>query len=254
MRKVSQTFASPLVPEWSPDDTSVRTASVRPTALNANEAEDAVSLEGLSTLATVASGIAHEVNNPLAYVLTNLDFVREQLGNDHGSEIAEALEEARLGALQIATIVRNLQVVVANEARVIDIGQIVESACMIVQSEVTDGAKILRAHGWAPRITANASRVAYLILKMLTFLSSGNGRLDRSTLRVTSGTDADGCAAVEIVGFYEHCDVPAIEHAIAARGLSALAKDVGASLEADYRDGAISLKLAFPQSTRNSVI
>jgi len=256
MRKtISQTFASPALSAWSPDDSSVRTASVRPAGLTPREDESgAATLEGLSTLATVASGIAHEVNNPLAYVLTNLDFVREQLGSSCGSEVVAALEEARLGALRIGTIVRNLQVVVGNEDRVVDIGEIAESACMIVQSEVTDGAKVVRVRGWTPRVTANPSRVAYLVLKMLTFVAGGSSRHDRSTLRVATGTDDDGCAAVLVEGFCDARDGVSLDEAMESRGLSALAAGLGAALTAECHNRAIALKLAFPASSRQSII
>jgi nitrogen-specific signal transduction histidine kinase len=211
-------------------------------------------LDGLSTLAAVAAGIAHEVNNPLAYVLTNLDFVREQLGKGASTDVIAALEEARLGALRIGAIVRNLQIVVTDEARVVelDLAEVVESACMIVQSEVTVGAKIVRARAWSPRIAGNASRVAYAILKMLMFMARGTSRLERSTLCVSTGADESGGATVEIEGFSEQTDLASIELAIAAQGLDALAAALSATLTAECREGATVLRLAFPSAMRSS--
>jgi hypothetical protein len=212
------------------------------------------SLDGLSTLAAVAAGIAHEVNNPLAYVLTNLDFVREQLGRNCTPDVLAALEEARLGALRIGAIVRNLQIVVTDEARIVDLdlAEVVESACMIVQSEVTVGAKIVRARSWAPRIAGNAPRLAYAILKMLMFMARGTSRLERSTLCVSTGADESGGATVEIEGFSEQTDLASIELAIAAQGLDALAAALSATLTAECREGATVLRLAFPSAMRSS--
>jgi signal transduction histidine kinase len=213
-----------------------------------------LALEGLSTLAAVAAGIAHEVNNPLAYVLTNLDFVREQLGDKCTPDVVAALEEARLGAVRIGEIVRNLQIVVTDEARIadLDLGDVVESACMIVQSEVTVGAKILRERAWAPRISGNAPRVAYAVLKMLMLVARGTNRLERSTLRVSTGADENGVAVVEIEGFSELSDLAAIEHAIENQGLDVLAAALSAHLTAEFRAGFTVLRLAFASTTRHS--
>jgi C4-dicarboxylate-specific signal transduction histidine kinase len=244
--------------EWSADESDVR-PSPRPmiTASATTEPpnEQAEPLQGLSTLAAVAAGVAHEVNNPLAYVLTNLDFVREQFGQDCNLDVVAALEEARLGALRIGAIVRNLQILVADESRVVevDLAEVVESACMIVQSEVTVGAKIVRVRAWSPRIAHNASRVAYMILKMLMFMARGTSRLERSTLRVSTGTDDQGAPMIEMEGFTEQRNLPSIEQAMAVQGLDGLAVALSATLHAEHRNGATVLRLAFPESTRLSI-
>ncbi|MEO7112259.1 MAG: hypothetical protein ABI183_17570 [Polyangiaceae bacterium] len=231
--------------EWNPDESDVR-PSPRPITI-APVSTGPRPLEGLSTLAAVASGIAHEVNNPLAYVLTNLDFVREQLGNTCSADVLAALEEARLGALRIGEIVRNLQVVVTDEAKIveIDLAEVVESACMIVQSEVTVGAKIVRARAWSPRVVGNGSRVAYMILKMLMFMARGTNRHERSTLRVSTGTDEAGSALVEIQGLSEATDLASLTEAIRTHGLDDLASAVTAKLSVEFRERMTVLKLAF---------
>ncbi len=245
--------------EWNADESDVR-PSPRPITVAppsaGTRAEQSRPLEGLSTLAAVASGIAHEVNNPLAYVLTNLDFVREQLGNKCSADVLAALEEARLGAVRIGEIVRNLQVVRTDEAKIVefDLGEVVESACTIVQSEVTLGAKIVRVHSRAPRIAGNGSRVAYLILKLLMLMATGASKLARSILRVSTGVGDEGSAVVQIEGFSEATDLASLNEAVRARGLDDLALAVNASLSADFRYGMTMLRVAFPTTSRLSTI
>ena len=79
---------------------------------------------------TLAAGVAHEINNPLAYVMANLDFARQELApRDSGpasvvevpraaavaveverlAEVVRALDEARDGADRVRRIVRDLR-------------------------------------------------------------------------------------------------------------------------------------------------
>ncbi|GEJ58547.1 PAS domain-containing protein [Anaeromyxobacter diazotrophicus] len=73
--------------------------------------------EQLAALGTLAAGIAHEVNSPLACVVAGLSFVEaehERLGPAVAEadlvEARAALEEARAAALRVGRIVRSLQV------------------------------------------------------------------------------------------------------------------------------------------------
>ena len=120
---------SPKPLEWDADESAV--------VLKPESHVAPTSTEVAAPLAALAAGLAHEVNNPLAYVLTNLDFVREQLSEDCDGNVIAALEEARLGALRIGAIVRGLQVVAPGGAEPdaaldVELGEIHEPACALV--------------------------------------------------------------------------------------------------------------------------
>ena len=68
--------------------------------------------EKLAAIGRLASEVAHEINNPLAYVDANVDFVREELqrsGEAAARELDEVLEQTREGLRHIRQVVADLK-------------------------------------------------------------------------------------------------------------------------------------------------
>ncbi len=65
------------------------------------------------SLGTMAAGMAHEINNPLASMSANLDYVKEGIDD---AELVEALEDSEDGIRRIAEVVRDLQLFSVGEA------------------------------------------------------------------------------------------------------------------------------------------
>ncbi len=65
--------------------------------------------ERMAALGTLASGVAHEINNPLTYVMTNLELVREEAEELGRGDLIDMLEEAQEGSVRIRRIVSDLK-------------------------------------------------------------------------------------------------------------------------------------------------
>lgn len=76
------------------------------------EAQQALlSAQRHATLGHVASGVGHEINDPLSFLGGNLSFLQERLADVEGyADEREALEEAIIGVSRIAKVVQDLTV------------------------------------------------------------------------------------------------------------------------------------------------
>lgn len=168
--------------------------------------------ERMASLGTLASSIAHEINNPLACVIGNLDFVADQQGqNDGGSsnaigpEQAQALEEAREGAHRIRDVVRDLRLFSSHddERRTpLDVRKALDTAARVAGNEVRHRATLVREYGDVPPVSANERRLVQLFLHLLTSATkalreSGSGA--NTVLLRTTSDDEGRRTVVEIV-------------------------------------------------------
>ena len=82
-----------------------------------------VEADRLAALGVLSAGVAHEINNPLAYVLLNLGFLARELPSiasdpDKLQGLVDRVRDATHGAERVATIVRDLRrLLAATKAR-----------------------------------------------------------------------------------------------------------------------------------------
>jgi len=179
----------------------------------------------MAAVGTLAAGVAHEINNPLAYIVANIDFTRRELSiavpgaaarpggaaapglpaglSDNLAEILEALDEARQGAERVRNIVRDLKVFGRGneEARgPVVLRRVLDSSINIAWSEIRHRARLVKDYGEEPLIDGNESRLGQVFLNLLLNAAQaiGEGEADRNEIRVSTRTDRAGRAVVEV--------------------------------------------------------
>src|ERR1019366_3580385 len=130
-----------------------------------------------TSLGTLAVGVAHEINNPLTYVLLNLGYLAEELPrllstpeSPKSREVLIAVEHARDGAERIRNTVRSLQTFSRpeNETRTpLQLAKILDSALPMIANEIHHRARLVKDYGVVPDVIANEARLGQVFLNLL---------------------------------------------------------------------------------------
>jgi PAS domain S-box-containing protein len=134
-----------------------------------------VQADRLAALGTMAAGVAHEINNPLAYVMLNLDWIARKLvegAHDPAAVegLAEMLQEARQGAERVATIVHELRSFSRAEGetrRRVDLAAVVRSTIKLAAHEIRPRARIVTSLERIAPVWANEGRLEQVVLNLL---------------------------------------------------------------------------------------
>jgi PAS domain S-box-containing protein len=140
-------------------------------------------MDRMIAVGTLAAGVGHEINNPLAYIVSNLDFALDtlhasgtsQLTGESGSDAAgpalrQALVEAREGAERVRHIVRDLRTFSSTPARIegsFELGPVLESAIHMAFNEIRHRAQLVREYSNVPLISGCSSRLGQVFLNLL---------------------------------------------------------------------------------------
>jgi signal transduction histidine kinase len=168
----------------------------------------------LTSLGTLAAGVAHEINNPLAYVLLNLSYVVEELprlfaasdsrpSDDRVREVSVALDHARNGAERIRDIVRSLKTFSRPENEVcapLDLIQVLEATLAMIANEVRHRAHLVKDYSQVSEVVANEARLGQVFLNLLlnAVQALPEGRVDVNEVRVVVRAPSADRVVVEV--------------------------------------------------------
>ena len=163
----------------------------------------------LLTTGTLASGVGHEINNPLTYVTANVEFAIDELTALAGAapssrmlEVLEVLGEAKEGAGRIQKIVRGLKAFAREDAPLapVDVRAAIDVAIDMAVHELRSAATITTSYLSLKMVLADESRLSQVILALLVNAAQAFVQRDPSRNRVTVKTDAlpDGRVVIEV--------------------------------------------------------
>jgi two-component system cell cycle sensor histidine kinase/response regulator CckA len=163
----------------------------------------------MSSLGQLASGVAHEINNPLAYVMLNLEFLARHL-----TEIAPvappatleamtaAVEHSREGTERMRQIVRALSDFGrGDEERVgaVDVNRVLESAVEIAAMQLRHRTRVTRRYDPVVLARANAFRLGQVFVNLLVNAADALRDGDSTNeIQLSTRVRADGSVAVEV--------------------------------------------------------
>jgi nitrogen-specific signal transduction histidine kinase/CheY-like chemotaxis protein len=183
----------------------------------------------MASVGTLAAGVAHEINNPLAALMGNLSVAVEDiakltdevrahapLGDGVGAvddriewiatrlqEIEEPLQEARESADRVRLIVRDLKIFSRSDEEkrgAVEVRRVIESSLRMAWNEIRHRACLVKDYGDVPSVEANEGRLGQVFLNLIVNAAQSipEGRADKNEIRIVTRMDDQGRVVVEV--------------------------------------------------------
>jgi PAS domain S-box-containing protein len=172
--------------------------------------------ERLAALGTMAAELAHEMNNPLAYVTLNVSYVLDALavvGPDGApaarpaaedlAEWRKALREASDGCASVRKIVQDMRrfARVEDGARtLVDLPDVLNAAGRMTANAIRHHALLRFVYGTTPFVDADEGQLIQVFTNLLVnaYHAIGDGNSIDHEIRIVTFTDEGGRAVVEV--------------------------------------------------------
>jgi signal transduction histidine kinase len=202
----------------------LRDAELR--ASKASMQEQLIISDRMATMGTLAAGVAHEINNPLAALMANLDFTAQDVarlaedvkagGQDRShvssgplrwgarlGEIEDSLRDACEAADRVRLIVRDLKVFSRSDGEktgAVDVRHVLESSLRMAWNEIRHRAVLVKDYGEVPPVHGNEGRLGQVFLNVLINSAQAitAGRAEHNEIRVVTRVDERGHVLVEV--------------------------------------------------------
>jgi two-component system cell cycle sensor histidine kinase/response regulator CckA len=195
----------------------VRVVVVRDLSASTRAQAQLQQTERLATIGTLAAGVAQQINNPLAYLMANIEFLAEEIppflrslspvvSDEQAAQLNDclgAMADAREGAERVARIVRDLRTLARMEddrSELIDLSGLLDSACVLVESELKSRARLVKVYDAVLPVEGNASRLSQVFVNLLLNAAQAiaEGNVSGNDVSVHTFMDEDGMIGVDV--------------------------------------------------------
>ena len=184
-----------------------------------------VQADRMASLGLLAAGVVHEVNTPLAYILSNLDWLDEELpalrqqlsgpaGADGGTgslvqrleTVESTLRDIRQGAERVRDIARDVKTFARSSddtSMLVDLREVLDAALKMALVNIRYRARVVRDYQDVPLVRANEARLAQVFLNLVVNAAQAipeDGCEHEIRVRLWTGPNGEACASVEDTG------------------------------------------------------
>ena len=165
--------------------------------------EQLVLADRMSQLGFLAAGVAHEINNPLAYTLAALDQARSDLDAGRGGAAAGSLAIAREGAERVRRITNDLRLFARggeSPLEAVDLSEVLRATTDLAAASIRARGHLTVDVGKLPPVLGDPGRLGQVFMNLLVnaidALDDGDPRANR--IEVRAFTNGEGSAVVEV--------------------------------------------------------
>jgi two-component system cell cycle sensor histidine kinase/response regulator CckA len=130
--------------------------------------------ERITSLTTLASGLTHELNNPLQVLAASFDQIRDvaaRLGPPHGDDLESELAASRAAADRLLRVVRDLAVFTRTEgedtAAPVELSTPLETAIRLTANTIRHRARLTRLIRRVPAVMGSVARLTQVFVNIL---------------------------------------------------------------------------------------
>jgi signal transduction histidine kinase len=176
-----------------------------------------VQSEKMASVGQLAAGIAHEINNPMAFVKSNLGtleryvqqleaFVDGALRGDDPRALAEQndiqfvrgeigplVKESLEGSLRVESIVKSLKEfahIDTGEVSYVDIASLLDATLQVAWNQIKYKAEVVKDYGSIPLVRCNPQRLNQVFLNII--LNAAQAIASHGVIRVSTMTEGEG--------------------------------------------------------------
>ncbi|RDV36821.1 PAS domain S-box protein [Bradymonadaceae bacterium TMQ3] len=125
-------------------------------------------MDRMITIGTMAAGVGHEINNPLTYLIANLDLIQEA---EDDEERHQSLDAARQGAERIRRIVDDLRLLSGFQQQPrhqVDVADALEVALRMTRQLIQRSASLHQTLAKTSPVLADEPRLTQVFINLLT--------------------------------------------------------------------------------------